>query len=197
MYHANSSGGVYLCLFTPPLARRVFDLPYKSHSEAMLDGLGIRMCLGQFLLRALEICPRLFDIGLQLGVIAVQLLVIVECRVLDVVVLLPCVRRRPLHADLNAVVLQHAGEGARQPTLGDKGTHGLFYLRTLGFNRFFTLVSTHLFVEHLVNDLIIDFRHNAPPSGGLRAPHCEGCLFPNGGAKVQVIMWGKFTFCKW
>ena len=48
-----------------------FLLLHDSNGEAVFDGLGIRVRLGEFLCGALEVCTCLFDIRLQLLVIAV------------------------------------------------------------------------------------------------------------------------------
>ena len=100
-----------------------------------------------------------------------------------VVVLFPGERLRPLDANLDAVVLDDAGEIARQSTLGDELFDGLFHLRTQGFERFFGLVTCHLRSEKLVDYFKISFRHITSPDGGIRFSHRE--RMPFSGKAVQ------------
>ena len=126
-------------------------LLHHRHGEAVLDGLGGRVCLGQFLRRTLQVRTRLFDLLLQLLVIAVQLFVVRQRRVVDAVVLLPGITRRPLHADPKPVVLEKARESSGQAALGYQRLHCRLHLRTQTLNRFLTRISAHLSREHLVN----------------------------------------------
>ena len=59
------------------------SLCHDSDGEAVLDGLGVRVRLGEFLGGALEVRASLFDVLLELLVVAVQLLVEVEVGVLN------------------------------------------------------------------------------------------------------------------
>ena len=88
-------------------------LAQKSDCEAVLDRLGIGMRFLEFLCRTLEICTCLFEVVLQLFVIAVELLVELNLGPLNLVILLPRVRFGALHADLEAVMLNNAGEVLR------------------------------------------------------------------------------------
>ena len=128
------------------------SLCHDGDGEAVLDGLGVRVRLGEFLGGALEVRASLFDVLLKLLVVAVQLLVEVEVGVLNLGVLLPCVRSRTTNDDLEAVVLDRAGVVLRQSSLFDERLYRLFYLRTQGFEGCFTLVCAHLSTEKLVNN---------------------------------------------
>ena len=75
-------------------------------------------------------------------------------------VLLPGVGLRPADDDLDAVVLDGAGEGLAQAAFGDEGSDGFLYLRTERFKGFFGLVACYLRSEKLVNYFKICF-HNS------------------------------------
>ena len=139
----------------------------------MLDGLGVGVRFGEFLGSAFEVCAGFLGVGLELFVEAVQTLVVVEISVLDLGVLLPGVGGWSLHSDLDAVVLEDAGERAGQSALADKFAHSLFYLRAQCVNAFLTLVLAQHSAEHLVDDRKINCFHNASSFGGLRLPQCE------------------------
>ena len=128
-------------------------LRHDRDGEAVFDGLGVRVRLGEFLGRTLEVRTRLLDVLLELLVVAVQLLVEVEVGVLNLGVLLPGVRSRAANDDLEAVVLERAGEVRGLALLTNQFLHGLLYLRTKGFKGCFTLVCAHLSTEKLVDDL--------------------------------------------
>ena len=121
--------------------------------ETVFDGLGVRVRLGEFLGGTLEVRASLFDVLLELLVVAVQLLVEVEVGVLNLGVLLPGVGDRSAYDDLEAVVLERAGVVLRQSSLFDERLHGLLYLRTQGLKGCFTLVCAHLSTEKLVDNL--------------------------------------------
>ena len=129
------------------------SLCHDGDGEAVLDGLGVRVRLGEFLGGTLEVRASLFDVLLELLVIAVQLLVEVEVGVLNLGVLLPCVRSRTAYDDLETVVLERAGVVLRQSSLLDEFLHGLLYLRTQSFEGRFTLVCAQLSTEKLVDNL--------------------------------------------
>ena len=75
-------------------------------------------------------------------------------------VLLPGVGLRPADDDLDAVVLDGAGEGLAQAALGDEGSDGFLYLRTECFERCFGFVACYLCCEKLVDNFKICF-HNS------------------------------------
>ena len=75
-------------------------------------------------------------------------------------VLLPGVGLRPADDDLDAVVLDGAGEGLAQAAIGDEGSDGFLHLRTERFERCFGFVTCYLCSEKLVDDFKICF-HNS------------------------------------
>ena len=70
-------------------------------------------------------------------------------------VLLPGVGLRPADNDLDAVVLDGAGEGLAQTTFGDEGLDGILYLRTERFEGFFGLVAGYLCCKKLINNFVV------------------------------------------
>ena len=75
-------------------------------------------------------------------------------------VLLPRERLGSADDDLKTVVVDGAGEGARQSAFGDEGLHGLFHLRTEGLERRLGFVTCYLRSEKLVDYIIISC-HNS------------------------------------
>ena len=127
------------------------SLCHDGDGEAVLDGLGVRVRLGEFLGGALEVRTRFLDVLLELLVVAVQLLVEVEVGVLNLGVLLPCVGDRSAYDDLEAVVLERAGVVLRQSSLFDERLYRLFYLRTQGLKRRLGFITCYLRSEKLVD----------------------------------------------
>ena len=70
-------------------------------------------------------------------------------------VLLPGVGLRPADDDLDTVVLDGAGEGLTQTTLGDEGLDGILYLRTERFEGLFGLVAGYLCCKKLINNFVV------------------------------------------
>ena len=70
-------------------------------------------------------------------------------------VLLPGVGLRPADDDLDAVVLDGAGEGLAQAAFGDEGFDSFLYLRTERFERCFGFVTCYLRSEKLVDYFVI------------------------------------------
>ena len=70
-------------------------------------------------------------------------------------VLLQGVGLRPADDDLDAVVLDGAGEGLAQAALGDEGSDGFLYLRTERFERCFGFITCYLRSEKLVNNFVV------------------------------------------
>ena len=70
-------------------------------------------------------------------------------------VLLPGVGLRSADDDLDAVVLDGAGEGLAQAAFGDEGSDGFLYLRTERFKGFFGLVACYLRSKKLVDDFVV------------------------------------------
>ena len=127
------------------------SLCHDGDGEAVLDGLGVRVRLGEFLGGALEVRTRFLDVLLELLVVAVQLLVEVEVGVFNLGVLLPCVGDRSAYNDLEAVVLDRAGVVLRQSSLFDERLYRLFYLRTQGLKRRLGFITCYLRSEKLVD----------------------------------------------
>ena len=121
----------------------------------MFDGLGLRVRFLEFLGGVFEILSNGLDVVLELLVTGVEPLVIIEVLVLDLVVLLPGDDLGAAHNDLDAVVLDGAGEGLTETPFGDECFDGFLYLRTQGFERFFVLVGSDLCCEKLVNNFKI------------------------------------------
>ena len=65
-------------------------------------------------------------------------------------VLLPGVGFRPADDDLDTVVLDGAGEGLTQTTLGDEGLDGILYLRTERFEGLFAGLSFNIMCKSFV-----------------------------------------------
>ena len=116
----------------------------------MFDGLGLRVRFLEFLGGVFEILSNGLDVVLELLVTGVEPLVIIEVLVLDLVVLLPGDDLGTAHYDLDAVVLDGAGEGLTQTTFGDEGLYGFLHLRTERFEGFFGLVAGYLCCKKLV-----------------------------------------------
>ena len=70
------------------------------------------MGLGKFVAGALEVGTGFLDVSLELLVHAMQALIVIKVLVLDLGVLLPGIRCGTLHADMEAMVLEHAGKRA-------------------------------------------------------------------------------------
>ena len=70
-------------------------------------------------------------------------------------VLLPGVGLRPADDDLDAVVLDGAGEGLAQAAFGDEGSDGFLHLRTECFERCFGFVACYLCCEKLVDNFVV------------------------------------------
>ena len=130
-----------------------FFLRHDGDGEAVLDGLGVRVILSEFLGGTLEVCAGFLDICLEFLVVAVELLVERQVRVVQLGVLLPCVGGRTTDDDLESVVLNRAGEVRRFTLLTNQFLHGCLYLRTQRFQGCFTLVHAQLSAKELVNDL--------------------------------------------
>lgn len=80
-------------------------------------------------------------------------------------VLLPGEGLRPADDNLDAVVLNGAGEGLRQSSLGDECLHGFFDLRTEGFEVRFGFITSYLCSKKLVDNFILGC-------------HSDSALFP-------------------
>ena len=70
-------------------------------------------------------------------------------------VLLPGLGFRLADGDLDTVVLDGAGEGLTQTTLGDEGLDGILYLRTERFEGLFGLVAGYLCCKKLINNFVV------------------------------------------
>ena len=112
---------------------------HEGDGEAVLDTLAVRVGFLEFLADTLHVRTRLFEVRLQLLVIAVHLLVEREVRIVNLVVLLPGVRLRTLHADIKTVVRKNACEVLRQAALTDELLHGFLHLRTQSLDRCFMI----------------------------------------------------------
>ena len=127
-------------------------LRHDGDGEAGLDGLGVGVLFGEFLRLAFEVGTCILDIVFQLLVHAMQALVIFKVVVLDLGVEMPGVGLGALHADMEAVVLDDAGERAGQTALADEFAHGLFYLRAQSVDGSVVLVGCRDGCKHLVDD---------------------------------------------
>ena len=130
----------------------------KSDTERAFDGVGVGMGFGELLGGALDVGTHVLELRRNL---------LLQGKLLDVDgmvrvgshsrvgVLLPGVGLRPADDDLDAVVLDGAGEGLTQATFGDEGLDGFLYLRTERFEGFFGLVAGYLCCKKLINNFII------------------------------------------
>ena len=128
----------------------------------MFDTLALGMGFGELLRRAFDVGTHVLelrgDLLLQRQLLHVNSVVGVGGDG-GVGVLLPGVGLRPADDDLDAVVLDGAGEGLAQAAFGDEGSDGFLYLRTERFERCFGFVTCYLCSEKLVNDFKIGI-HN-------------------------------------
>ena len=105
----------------------------KSDAERAFDGVGVGMGFGELLGGALDIGTHVLELR---GYLLLQGELLDVYRVVRVGghsrvgVFLPCVGLRPADNDLDAVVLDGAGEGLAQATFSDEGLDGFFHLRT-------------------------------------------------------------------
>lgn len=133
-------------------------LSYECDAERMFDTLAVWVGFLELLRRAFEVRTEVLQLRrhllLQRQLLHVNSVVGVggHCRV---GVLLPGVGLRPADDDLDAVVLDGAGEGLAQATFGDEGLDGILYLRTERFEGFFGLVACYLCCKKLINNFVV------------------------------------------
>ena len=124
----------------------------------MFDTLAVGMGFGELLGGAFDVRPHVLELGgdllLERELLNVDGMVGVRGDG-RVGVLLPGVGLRPADDDLDAVVLDGAGEGLAQAAFGDEGLYGFLYLRTERFKGFFGLVTCYLRSEKLVDYFVI------------------------------------------
>ena len=133
-------------------------LSYESDAERVLDTLAFGMGFFELLRRTFEVRPHVLQLCrhflLQRQLLHLDSVIGVRGHS-RVGVLLPGVGLRPADDDLEAVVLDSAGEGLAQTTFGDEGLDGFLYLRTERFEGFFGLVACYLCCKKLINNFII------------------------------------------
>ena len=124
----------------------------------MFDGLAFGMGFFEFLGRAFEVGTEVLQLRCHL---------LLEGKLLHVDgmvgvggdgrvgVLLPRERLGSADDDLDAVVLDCAGEGTRQAFFGDECLHGFLHLRTEGFEGRLGFVTCYLRSEKLVNNIVV------------------------------------------
>ena len=124
----------------------------------MFDGLALGMGFLEFLRRAFEVSPHVLQLCRHL-LLQRQLLHVNSVVGVGgdggVGVLLPREGLRSADDDLDAVVLDGAGEVGRQPLLFDELPDSGFHLRTETLQRRFGFVTCYLRSEKLVDNFII------------------------------------------
>ncbi len=130
----------------------------ERNTERTFDGVGVGMGFGELLGGALDVRTHVLELRGYL---------LLQGKLLDVDgvvrvgghnrvgVLLPGVGLGSADDDLDAVVLDGAGEGLAQTTLGDEGLDGFLYLRTEALQGFFGLVAGYLCCKKLINNFIV------------------------------------------
>ena len=124
----------------------------------MFDGVGVGVRFGELLGGSLDVGTHVLELG---GYLLLQGELLDVDRVVGVRgdgrvgVLLPGVGLRPADDDLEAVVLDGAGEGLTQTTLGDEGLDGFLYLRTEDLEGFFGLVAGYLCCKKLIDNFVV------------------------------------------
>ena len=124
----------------------------------MLDTLAFGMGFFEFLRGALEVGTEVLQLRCHLLLEGELLHVDGMVRVGGdgrVGVLLPRERLGPADDDLDAVVLDRAGEGLTHATLGDECLYGGFHLRTQTLQGRFGFVTCYLCSEKLVNYIVV------------------------------------------
>ena len=135
-----------------------FLLSYERQPERMLYTLAFWMGFLKLLRRAFEVSTHVLQLRRHLLLERELLQVDRVVRVGSdgrVGVLLPRERLGSADDDLKTVVVDGAGEGARQSAFGDEGLHGLFHLRTEGLERRLGFITCYLRSEKLVDYFII------------------------------------------
>ena len=124
----------------------------------MFDGLAVGVRFGELLGSTLDVGTHVLelrgDLLLEGELLNVDGMVGVRGHG-GVGVLLPSVGLRPADDDLDAVVLDGAGEGLAQAAFGDEGSDGFLYLRTERFERCFGFITCYLRSEKLVNNFVV------------------------------------------
>ena len=124
----------------------------------MLDGIAVGMGFSELLGSALDVGTHVLELR---GNLLLQGELLHVDRVIrvgghgGVGVLLPGVGFRPADDDLEAVVLDGAGEGLTQTTFGNEGLYGFLYLRTERFKGFFGLIACYLCCKKLIDNFVI------------------------------------------
>lgn len=136
----------------------------ERDAERTFDGVGVGMGFGELLGGALDVGTHVLELRGNLLLQGELLEVDGMVRVRGdgrVGVLLPGVGLGSADDDLEAVVLDGAGEGLTQTTLGDEGLYSFLYLRTERFEGFFGLVAGYLCCKKLIDNFIIFHKTSA------------------------------------